>query len=57
MATWTVRTAAGTREGLTIYQLQALLVRGEVGPDDEVSSGGSFLRVRGRQSSGTSPSP
>lgn len=45
MATWSVRTAAGTREGLTVYQLQQLVRLGEVGAADEVLTEGSWRRV------------
>jgi hypothetical protein len=45
MATWTVKTAAGTRAGLTIYQLQQLVRTGQVLAGDEAATDGVFRTV------------
>lgn len=45
MATWSARTGAGLREGLTVYQLQELVRTGQVGASDEVLTEGAWRRV------------
>jgi hypothetical protein len=44
-ARWSLRTAAGVREGLSLPQLETLVRSGEARADDEVCRGGRWTRV------------
>lgn len=46
MAAWSTRSGGGTRDGLTVYQLQQLISTGQVAATDEVcEAGGTWARV------------
>jgi len=40
-----MRSASGNREGLTLSQLEQMVLSGEAGADDEVCHGGTWVRV------------
>jgi hypothetical protein len=43
MATWSIRSADGVHEDLTIYQVQQRLRSGSLGPETEVAQGGVWM--------------